>query len=300
MTKHDEGKPRYDLLPWEAIDALARALTFGANEYGENSWRTVEVHRYVAALLRHLSAAERGEAKDPKSGIDHWAHVLANAAFIVALREQGSDAKGRSVGHAGLRGVILRNANLHGTDLSGADLSGANLEEAYLQGANLQGANLQEADLRGAVLSVANLTGTDLTGALRSDTDPPIPGWVVKEGRLHREPPQPTPPVVGCYFCKNGARELIRNCVDLRSQDFSGRSLGGIFLEGVNLRFADFRGANLRGAHLYKANLRDADLRATELSFADLKGADLTGALRLDKDPPIPGWVFKEGKLQRE
>lgn len=57
-------------------------------------------------------------------------------------------------------------------DFAGADLSGA-----YLDGADLTGANLRGAEVIGA----------DLTGARRYPSDPPIPGWVVVDGRLHRE-----------------------------------------------------------------------------------------------------------------
>ena len=65
--KYDDGKPRLDLVPPEAVMALGRVLTYGAEKYAPNSWRGVEPERYVAALLRHLMAYQMGETHDPES-----------------------------------------------------------------------------------------------------------------------------------------------------------------------------------------------------------------------------------------
>ena len=83
--KYDDGKPRLDLVPPEAVMALGRVLTYGAEKYAPNSWRGVEPERYVAALLRHLMAYQMGETHDPESEMPHTWHVLTNAAFLVAL-----------------------------------------------------------------------------------------------------------------------------------------------------------------------------------------------------------------------
>lgn len=85
--KHDQGKPRYDLLPAIAVDELAKVLKFGAEKYGPNSWQDVEdgLDRYRAALLRHTFAIQRGELIDDESGLPHAAHAMCCAAFIVEL-----------------------------------------------------------------------------------------------------------------------------------------------------------------------------------------------------------------------
>ena len=83
--KYDTGKLRLDLLPPEAMNALGEVLTYGANKYGPNQWRGIEIERYEAALLRHWLAWKNGEQADAESGLPHLAHMLCNAAFMVAL-----------------------------------------------------------------------------------------------------------------------------------------------------------------------------------------------------------------------
>ncbi|AUR85542.1 hypothetical protein NVP1076O_37 [Vibrio phage 1.076.O._10N.286.51.B7] len=85
--KHDQDKPMYNLLPANAIDSLAKVLTFGANKYAPNSWQNIEdgIERYRAALLRHTFAMQRGELIDEESGLPHSAHAMCCAAFINEL-----------------------------------------------------------------------------------------------------------------------------------------------------------------------------------------------------------------------
>jgi hypothetical protein len=86
--KHDQDKPRYDLLPPEAIEKMAQVLTFGAKKYAPDGWRHVPdaLQRYQAAMLRHAFAMQRGEINDPESGLPHAAHIMCCAAFIVELQ----------------------------------------------------------------------------------------------------------------------------------------------------------------------------------------------------------------------
>jgi hypothetical protein len=39
FTKNDNDKLRYDLIPPQALKALAEVLTFGANKYADNNWQ---------------------------------------------------------------------------------------------------------------------------------------------------------------------------------------------------------------------------------------------------------------------
>lgn len=88
--KDDLAKPRWTLLPWDALRAVVGVLEYGAQKYAPQGWRTVTdpVPRYRDALVRHLVAQMDGEDIDPESGHHHAAHVATNALFLLwfALR----------------------------------------------------------------------------------------------------------------------------------------------------------------------------------------------------------------------
>ena len=96
-TKHDTGKPRLDLIPPEAIDALGAVLTMGAAKYGDRNWEQgLTYSRVFAAAQRHLWAFWRGEDVDPESGLSHLDHALACVAFAATyVRRQRSELDDR-------------------------------------------------------------------------------------------------------------------------------------------------------------------------------------------------------------
>lgn len=83
-AKHDNGKPRWDLVILSVVAGIAKVLTFGANKYSANSWQKVEdaERRYFAALMRHLTAYQSGENEDPESGLSHLDHAACNIMFL--------------------------------------------------------------------------------------------------------------------------------------------------------------------------------------------------------------------------
>lgn len=83
--KFDNDKLRYDLIPPEVIEELAKVLTHGAAKYAPNNWKKVEPFndRYYAALMRHLEAWRQGEQLDKDSGLHHLSHVITNVAFLL-------------------------------------------------------------------------------------------------------------------------------------------------------------------------------------------------------------------------
>ena len=93
-VKDDEGKLRYDLLPFDAIDEVVKVLTYGVKKYPthEENWRVVsrpeDIKRYEAALLRHMSEFMQGRKLDDETGITHMAHIACNALFIIALEKK--------------------------------------------------------------------------------------------------------------------------------------------------------------------------------------------------------------------
>src|SRR5262245_13387302 len=79
------------LVPPEAVLAMAEVLTYGALKYGPEEWRTepfVGVSRMHGGVLRHLTAWARGDDVDRKeeggSGLEHLAHALAGLAIMYA------------------------------------------------------------------------------------------------------------------------------------------------------------------------------------------------------------------------
>jgi hypothetical protein len=88
--KHDGGKPRYDLLPPEALEEVTKVFTFGAGKYGDRNWEGgISYGRCFAACMRHLWAWWRGEATDPETGISHLAHAGANVFFLLTYERRG-------------------------------------------------------------------------------------------------------------------------------------------------------------------------------------------------------------------
>ena len=63
---------------------VGKVLTYGAQKYSDNSWQNLPDFwkRYKAALLRHLTAIDKGELIDPESGLPHIDHVLCNTVFL--------------------------------------------------------------------------------------------------------------------------------------------------------------------------------------------------------------------------
>lgn len=94
-VKHDQGKLLMSLIPYEAVFGLAEVMTFGANKYTPNGWKTVPdaERRYKDALLRHFYAHESGEELDQESGLSHLKHALTNIAFLVYLEEEKNKDK---------------------------------------------------------------------------------------------------------------------------------------------------------------------------------------------------------------
>lgn len=74
-------KGRYDLIPREAVDALARRLELGAAVHGEHNWkeggeefRRATINHLINHLLDYM---ENGNTKDANTDA-----IIANAAFL--------------------------------------------------------------------------------------------------------------------------------------------------------------------------------------------------------------------------
>lgn len=104
VTDPDTGgqkgyKPeRYDLIPFEAVDEIARVYGMGAEKY--------EAHNYLkgyvwslslGAMLRHVTSWAKGEDTDPESGLSHLAHAAWHCLALMMFQrhELGTDDRWR-------------------------------------------------------------------------------------------------------------------------------------------------------------------------------------------------------------
>ena len=93
--KLDAGKPRWSLLPWNALGAVVSVLEFGARKYAPGNWRHVPDARtrYFDAAQRHLLAWWSGEKSDPETQFPHLAHALCCLLFLLALELEAEQAQ---------------------------------------------------------------------------------------------------------------------------------------------------------------------------------------------------------------
>lgn len=119
VRKHLVAKPPYHLLPWDALEEVAKVLAMGAEKHGERAWEDGRPYsESVSAMMRHhkLFFQDR-EDHDVESGLLHTAHMACNILFILAgqIRETADidDRPGQEDKNAIRRkGQILSNAEI--------------------------------------------------------------------------------------------------------------------------------------------------------------------------------------------
>jgi hypothetical protein len=93
--RYNTAKPRMDLLPWDALVALAEHFTVSCSKYPARNWeKGLKWNEGCAAsMARHLAAWSQGEDIDPENGQYHDVAMLWNAITLVAhrLRNLGED-----------------------------------------------------------------------------------------------------------------------------------------------------------------------------------------------------------------
>jgi hypothetical protein len=84
-TKHDAGKLPLELLPVDALEAVAGVLKFGAQKYAKNNWRGgISYSRLYGSTLRHIFSWWRGENTDPETGLHPLAHACCGLLFLLS------------------------------------------------------------------------------------------------------------------------------------------------------------------------------------------------------------------------
>ncbi len=77
-------KPRYDLIPPEAMQALAEIYSLGAKKYSDRNWeKGIPFSVCIGAAKRHLAKFELGEMDNvDDNGYEHVGHAMW---WLVAL-----------------------------------------------------------------------------------------------------------------------------------------------------------------------------------------------------------------------
>lgn len=82
--KFDVGKARYDLIPPEPLQEIAKVFTMGAAKYGDRNWEEgIDYGRIFAAMQRHAWAWWRGEQTDQEDGQHHLSSVAWCAMVLM-------------------------------------------------------------------------------------------------------------------------------------------------------------------------------------------------------------------------
>lgn len=87
--KYDSDKPDYTMVTRELMDAVSRAMMYGAKKYDRNNYKlftSADIVRFQAALLRHMVAYTNGEEFDQESGLSHLDHVGSTLNILLWLK----------------------------------------------------------------------------------------------------------------------------------------------------------------------------------------------------------------------
>ena len=86
-AKRRDLKPRFDLIPYEFLESVARVLTSGAVRYGPYNWKRGQKDFFLDAwnhAFVHLQNFKEGDASE-----DHLAHLACNVAFMIWAVKNG-------------------------------------------------------------------------------------------------------------------------------------------------------------------------------------------------------------------
>lgn len=101
-VKFDLGKPKYDLVPWDALEVVVQVLNYGAEKYDPRNWeKGMDWSRMFGAGIRHdVEFWQKLIDIDPESGLPHLAHSICSRLFLLSywLRQVGRDDRPRGDG----------------------------------------------------------------------------------------------------------------------------------------------------------------------------------------------------------
>lgn len=82
-NRYNEGKLKWNLVSYKALEPMVRVLMFGAQKYSSWNWsKGLKYTEICDSLQRHLNAFLQGENDDPESKLHHVGHILCNGMFL--------------------------------------------------------------------------------------------------------------------------------------------------------------------------------------------------------------------------
>lgn len=121
--KKDRSKLRIDLIPPEAILALATSLTYGADKYSDRNWEQSPTAwgRYFAALQRHLWDWQAGNDIDEESGMPTLWCAMACLSFLITYEQRGIGTDDRVPHH---ETCVREDQEAHGSEQESGEEGG--------------------------------------------------------------------------------------------------------------------------------------------------------------------------------
>lgn len=94
---YNQGKLRYSLLYYPAIEEMVKVLEHGAEKYAADNWKLpMSKEDNLNSLQRHLKEMFTGNDFDDESGLSHAGHLMIRAMFYYYhLKNNSFHDKGR-------------------------------------------------------------------------------------------------------------------------------------------------------------------------------------------------------------
>lgn len=94
--KYDSNKAPMDLIPYEALEEIAKVLAEGEKKYGTANWTAgIEMRRLLSAAMRHIGQFNSGEDLDSETNTLHIANAATNLLFAIWMYKNRPDLDNR-------------------------------------------------------------------------------------------------------------------------------------------------------------------------------------------------------------
>lgn len=77
---------RFDCIPPECLQLLAQCLGFGAQKYGKENWRQIDLEDHLCHAMNHLNLLRLGDRSEM-----HLVNALARITFALSISVQEGD-----------------------------------------------------------------------------------------------------------------------------------------------------------------------------------------------------------------